>query len=158
MSDNSSDELVPACPYPDCDSTTITKYVGGMHRATEGEPSHRCRDCGRHFEDPNYRPRRNHNPGVGNLSNAGRAFVETDPENFEIRTHGGTDTDERSRLMTDLGHEDSSGTPASESPSRVIHQITTRLTRAMTYWGLLKHPYGQRYARDRYTKTGGESR
>ena len=83
-----SDDLIPACPYADCDSPTITKHVGGMHRATDGKPSYRCRDCGRHFEEPNHRPRRGNNT-VGNLSDAGRALVEADPDDFEIRTDGG---------------------------------------------------------------------
>jgi hypothetical protein len=142
-----SDDLIPACPYADCDSPTITKHVGGMHRPTADEPSFRCRDCGRHFEEPNYRPRHNNNAGLGNLSDAGRALADADPDDFEIRTDGGTDFDHESSRVSD-----------SESADGVLRQFTFRLTRALSYWGLLKHPYGQAYARERYTMTGGECR
>jgi hypothetical protein len=34
-------------------------------------------------------------------------------------------------------------------------RVGTRLHRALVYWGLLKHPYGQAYAKRRYTWAGG---
>lgn len=33
--------------------------------------------------------------------------------------------------------------------------LTLRLHRALVYHGLLKHPYGIEYAREKYTPTGG---
>lgn len=37
-------------------------------------------------------------------------------------------------------------------------RVTFRLVRALHYYGVLKHPYGRDYARQRYTPFGGESR
>ena len=36
--------------------------------------------------------------------------------------------------------------------------LVTRLHRLLLYWGLLSHPYGREYVRERYTPTGGRSR
>ncbi|OAQ54125.1 hypothetical protein HTG_00930 [Natrinema mahii] len=36
-------------------------------------------------------------------------------------------------------------------------RLGLRLHRALLYWGLLDHPYGREYAKERYTPLGGES-
>lgn len=35
-------------------------------------------------------------------------------------------------------------------------RLGLRLHRALLYWGLLDHPYGREYAKERYTPFGGE--
>jgi|GEM_PF-1439773 hypothetical protein len=36
-------------------------------------------------------------------------------------------------------------------------RLGLRLHRALLYWGLLEHPRGRDYAKERYTPLGGES-
>jgi transposase-like protein len=84
-----SGETVDACP--ECDSGRLTKHVGGMSRPIDGPLGYRCLDCKAKFEEPVTRPSRGESPNVGNLSEAGRALLDADPDDFEIRTDGGRD-------------------------------------------------------------------
>lgn len=36
----------------------------------------------------------------------------------------------------------------------VRKRVLGRIERTMTYWGLLKHPFGQEYVREHYSPTG----
>lgn len=91
-------DMVDACP--ECDSAMITKHVGGLHRPIDDPPSYRCRDCKTLFDEPVQREPRRDVESVGNLSEAGRALLDADPDDFPIRTDGGSIADDLDELCS----------------------------------------------------------
>lgn len=139
-SSDSVSEEIEACPS--CDSATITKHTGGMHRPVEPDSRFRCRDCGTQFDEPVVRERRHPGPNPGNLSAGGRALLEADPDDFDpsLVTDGGRRKthffgyDQHERSVLDVVDEE-----------EWQEQLEWALTESLAYAGLVadvKSPVG----------------
>ncbi len=91
---------VRACPQ--CNSSRLKrrKPKSSLSPLPASAPKYRCRDCGHTFDSPTERE------SFHGLSEAAKALVSADPDEFEIRTDGGADADrlahrKHSRSSTD---------------------------------------------------------
>ena len=122
----SDEDDVLACPH--CDSPSITKHVGGMHRPTDDPLAYRCRGCGETFAEPTRRPRKTAPAGVGRLSDAGRALVEADPDDFELRPDGGYAVDESlERIRGTWGDDDPAVLAFDDASEPVVADVAGQL-------------------------------
>lgn len=68
---------------PECDSTDIIVII--RKELTEGDEDFRCDKCNFKFDTPNERELSERHRTIGNLSEAGKALLEADPDEFGRR-------------------------------------------------------------------------